>query len=229
GLYFIAHNSPNKTPVLQGTHPDNNGIPPKPEERWSYIKELENRQVGTAGRPAETETGNKGINKQNLSEEQRQLLEQMQADMRQPPMELAEVPYTGVKPTENNTAATTQTVPVPPPATESHQQKQKTESVAGQHTNTNTASTTTVPPVAKTEKKQHERWTLQCGAFSNHDQAEQIRVQLAFSGVESRIAKSGGWYRVTLGPYSSREAANKSLQQVKKAGVSGCITLGLGT
>ena len=33
-----------ETPVIPN-HKANGGLPPKPEERWKYIKELENRQV----------------------------------------------------------------------------------------------------------------------------------------------------------------------------------------
>lgn len=32
-------------PVITDHKANGNGLPPKPEERWKYIKELENRQV----------------------------------------------------------------------------------------------------------------------------------------------------------------------------------------
>lgn len=47
GLYFITHNKPGELPLLPNHDPrTGNGLPPKPEERWRYIKELENRQIG---------------------------------------------------------------------------------------------------------------------------------------------------------------------------------------
>lgn len=47
GLYFITHNKPEDAPLLPAhTTRPGNGLPPKPEERWRYIKELENRQIG---------------------------------------------------------------------------------------------------------------------------------------------------------------------------------------
>ena len=67
-------------------------MPPKPEERWKYIKELENRQIGVPV-PKEPSAGGEVHSQTQLTDEQRQLLEQMQADMRQAPTQLNEVPW----------------------------------------------------------------------------------------------------------------------------------------
>lgn len=93
GLYFITHNKPEDAAILP-THPvrPGNGLPPKPEERWRYIKELENRQMGVST-PTEPTAGGNVQTKTQLTPEQRQLLDQMQADMRQQPTTLSEVPY----------------------------------------------------------------------------------------------------------------------------------------
>ncbi|CAI1072498.1 cell division protein FtsN [Serratia grimesii] len=93
GLYFITHNKPDDTPLLpvHSTRPGN-GLPPKPEERWRYIKELENRQIGVQT-PTEPTAGGEASSKTQLTAEQRQLLDQMQADMQQRPTQLNEVPY----------------------------------------------------------------------------------------------------------------------------------------
>lgn len=93
GLYFITHNKPEDAAILP-THPvrPGNGLPPKPEERWRYIKELENRQMGVST-PTEPTAGGETQTKTQLTPEQRQLLDQMQADMRQQPTTLSEVPY----------------------------------------------------------------------------------------------------------------------------------------
>ncbi len=93
GLYFITHNKPGELPLLPNHDPrTGNGLPPKPEERWRYIKELENRQIGVP-MPTEPSAGGEVNAKTELTNEQRQLLEQMQADMRQQPTQLSEVPY----------------------------------------------------------------------------------------------------------------------------------------
>ena len=92
GLWFIAHHKKEETPVIPDHKVSGNGLPPKPEERWKYIKELENRQIGVPV-PKEPSAGGEVHSQTQLTDEQRQLLEQMQADMRQAPTQLNEVPW----------------------------------------------------------------------------------------------------------------------------------------
>ncbi|MCO7986942.1 cell division protein FtsN [Escherichia fergusonii] len=92
GLYFITHHKKEESETLQSQKVTGNGLPPKPEERWRYIKELESRQPGVRA-PTEPSAGGEVINPDQLTPEQRQLLEQMQADMRQQPTQLVEVPW----------------------------------------------------------------------------------------------------------------------------------------
>lgn len=91
-LYFITHHKKDESETLPGHKVTGNGLPPKPEERWRYIKELENRQTGVRS-PTEPTAGGEVQNKDQLTSEQRQLLEQMQSDMRQQPTQLNEVPW----------------------------------------------------------------------------------------------------------------------------------------
>ena len=92
GLYFITHHKKEESEALQGRQATGNGLPPKPEERWRYIKELESRQPGVRA-PTEPSAGGEVKNPNQLTDEQRQLLAQMQADMRQQPTQLDEVPW----------------------------------------------------------------------------------------------------------------------------------------
>lgn len=92
GLYFITHHKKEESEALQGRQVTGNGLPPKPEERWKYIKELESRQPGIRT-PTEPSAGGEVMNSNQLTDEQRQLLDQMQADMRQQPTQLNEVPW----------------------------------------------------------------------------------------------------------------------------------------
>ncbi len=92
GLYFITHHKKEESESLQSRQMTGNGLPPKPEERWRYIKELESRQPGVRA-PTEPSAGGEVINPNQLTDEQRQLLAQMQADMRQQPTQLTEVPW----------------------------------------------------------------------------------------------------------------------------------------
>ncbi|EGO7631549.1 cell division protein FtsN [Escherichia coli] len=92
GLYFITHHKKEESETLQSQKVTGNGLPPKPEERWRYIKELESRQPGVHA-PTEPSAGGEVKTPEQLTPEQRQLLEQMQADMRQQPTQLVEVPW----------------------------------------------------------------------------------------------------------------------------------------
>ncbi len=92
GLYFITHHKKEESEALQSSKVAGNGLPPKPEERWRYIKELESRQPGVRA-PTEPSAGGEVVNPNQLTNEQRQLLAQMQADMRQQPTQLNEVPW----------------------------------------------------------------------------------------------------------------------------------------
>ncbi len=240
GLYFITHNKPGELPLLPSHDPrTSNGLPPKPEERWRYIKELENRQIGVPT-PTEPSAGGEVNSKTQLTNEQRQLLEQMQADMRQQPTQLSEVPYNEgmqvprsavtIKPPVTNmqqplTPPRQTVAPVPAPQTQV--QPPVTTPPRTQQPVTPVAPAVT-PPKPEKEKEKAQRWMVQCGSFKAADQAESIRAQLAFEGIESRITAGGGWNRVVLGPYSTKAAADKALQRLKGAGQSGCIPLAVG-
>ncbi|WP_132924337.1 MULTISPECIES: cell division protein FtsN [Sodalis] len=281
GLYFIAHNKTEEAVILpsHGNH-TNNGLPPKPEERWRYIKELENRQIGVQS-PTEPTAGGEVQSPAQLTDEQRQLLEQMQADMRQQPTHLNEVPYndqtrnaaanTGRSPANPFTAqplprqapSVTQTTPrqaapvtaqprqtpsttlvAPREVAPAASQPRKTQSVAEQPRQAPITAITQprqaepsaqASPAPKAEaktdsaaKEKSQRWVIQCGSYKVMDQAESVRAQLAFGGVESRITTSGGWNRVMLGPYPNRASADKSLQNLRGSGVPNCIPIASG-
>ncbi|MGP2545009.1 cell division protein FtsN [Yersinia sp. 2541 StPb PI] len=239
GLYFITHNKPGELPLLPSHDPrTGNGLPPKPEERWRYIKELENRQIGVPT-PTEPSAGGEANSKTQLTNEQRQLLEQMQADMRQQPTQLSEVPYNQgmtvprsavtIKPP----VTTLQQQPLTPPrqTTAPVQQQTQVQSPVATPQRAQPAAPVTpavTPPKPEKEKEKAQRWMVQCGSFKAIDQAESIRAQLAFGGIESRITSGGGWNRVVLGPYSTKAAADSTLQRLKGAGQSGCIPLTVG-
>ncbi|WP_413736574.1 cell division protein FtsN [Sodalis sp. RH21] len=294
GLYFIAHNKAEEAVILpsHGNH-TSNGLPPKPEERWRYIKELENRQIGVQT-PTEPTAGGEVQTPAQLTDEQRQLLEQMQADMRQQPTHLNEVPYNDQVKTSAANHARQQNQPLPQNAPQQHQApaaaatqaqprqvfsapveaQQPRQAPAAQQPPRQVfsapqqprqapavqpaprqapaapqpahqapvtavqpspqpkaevrAEPKTEPKADKEPKEKAQRWLIQCGSFKAMDQAESIRAQLAFGGIESRITTSGGWNRVMLGPYPTRAGADKSLQSLKGSGVSNCIPIATG-
>jgi cell division protein FtsN len=169
GLYFITHHKKETSATQPGQKVNKNTLPPKPEDRWNYIKELENRQPGVR-RPTEPSAGGEVLNSSQLTNEQRQLLEQMQADMRQPPTQLNEVPWNEQTPEQRqqtlqrqaqqrqaqqqrNTAPPVQqqarAVPaVTPPPRQTPPPKQTTAQQPWQDLQQTPAHTTATPPAA---------------------------------------------------------------------------------
>lgn len=219
--YFIVHNKSDKAVIVPNRGQNaGSGLPPKPEQRWRYIKELENRQIRVES-PTEPTAGREVNSPAQLTDEPRQLLEQMQADMRRKPTHLNEVPYNdqskapaaGTAQTRPSTQKTRQ---APAPARQTVAPIQPVQKGAEQNA------------AKESPKEKPQRWLVQCGSFKAIDQAESVRAQLAFAGIESRITTGGGWNRVLLGPYFTRAGADKILQSLRDAGVSNCIPVAAG-
>lgn len=258
GLWFIAHHKKEETPVIPDHKVSGNGLPPKPEERWKYIKELENRQLSVPT-PKEPSAGGEVQSQTQLTDEQRQLLEQMQADMRQAPTQLNEVPWNEQTPMQRQQTLQRQQQQLQQQQLQQQrleqqqraqqQQRLQQQRVQQQQTTQQThmlpqngsqsvnapksQDNSRVKPqeTAKAkavEKEKSQRWMVQCGSFKGSEQAESIRAQLAFEGFESRITNGGGWNRVVIGPYNSRASADSTLKRLRSSGHSGCIPLAVG-
>lgn len=245
GLYFITHHKKEESEALQGNKVVGNGLPPKPEERWRYIKELESRQPGVRA-PTEPSAGGEVKNADQLTDEQRQLLAQMQADMRQQPTQLNEVPWNEQTPAQRQQTLQrqrqaqqqtqqqqwTQTQPVQQPRTQPQQQTRtvQTQPVQQQPKTQQAAPVTkeTEAPKQTAEKKDERRWMVQCGSFKGAEQAETVRAQLAFEGFDSRITTNNGWNRVVIGPVKGKENADGTISRLKVAGHTNCIRLASG-
>lgn len=222
GLFYITQN---KKETLQGTglHPPTapvNTLPPKPEERWRYIKELERRGVDMPNIPQQDNSGGNTIRQSDLTLEQRQLLEQIDSDRRQPVTNLQEVPYNGQAVPRSQVIINEPTQPVSPPV-----QRKPVEPKVEKHSVQQTQPVPSTPPPAQSESKPAnslQNMLVQCGSFRTAEQAESVRATLAFSGIESRVAAGGGWHRIVLGPYS-KATAEKMRDRANGIGVSGCI------
>ncbi|EKE77045.1 SPOR domain-containing protein [Gallaecimonas xiamenensis] len=70
--------------------------------------------------------------------------------------------------------------------------------------------------------KSNTPYQMQCGSFRNYDQAETQKAKLAFVGLESQVRKTGDWYRVVLGPYEGKRAAQNEQHRAEKAGFPNC-------
>ncbi|WP_085247029.1 SPOR domain-containing protein [Gilliamella mensalis] len=66
------------------------------------------------------------------------------------------------------------------------------------------------------------KWLLQCGAFKDKSNADTLKAQLAMTGFSGNIS-SGPLYRVTVGPYVSKQEANKVLNSLNSNGINNCV------
>ncbi|ELH2260007.1 cell division protein FtsN [Escherichia coli] len=244
GLYFITHHKKEESETLQSQKVTGNGLPPKPEERWRYIKELESRQPGVRA-PTEPSAGGEVKTPEQLTPEQRQLLEQMQADMRQrQAQQLAEQQrlVQQSRTTEQSWQQQTRASQAAPVQAQPRQSKPASTQQPYQDLLQTPAHTTAqskpqqAAPVARAadapkptaEKKDERRWMVQCGSFRGAEQAETVRAQLAFEGFDSKITTNNGWNRVVIGPVKGKENADSTLNRLKMAGHTNCIRLAAG-
>lgn len=65
-------------------------------------------------------------------------------------------------------------------------------------------------------------YQMQCGSFRHQEDAESLKAQIAFQGLTSMVKKTGNWYRVILGPYERKRAAEKERHKLQRARINGC-------
>jgi cell division protein FtsN len=82
----------------------------------------------------------------------------------------------------------------------------------------------------KVEQKEQDKPTvrrlIQCGSFRKNEQAQELKANIAFQGLEAQVRSSKGtsgvWYRVILGPYDSKRLAEKHRHTLQRAKINGC-------
>jgi cell division protein FtsN len=69
-------------------------------------------------------------------------------------------------------------------------------------------------------------YLMQCGSFRTEGQAEKLKAEIAFQGMEAQVLESKGkngiWYRVVLGPFDRKREAEKGRHQLRRANINNC-------
>lgn len=69
-------------------------------------------------------------------------------------------------------------------------------------------------------------YLMQCGSFRQKGQAEEMKAKIAFQGLEAQVRFSQGqnglWYRVILGPYLSKRAAEVDRHKLRRIDITTC-------
>ena len=78
----------------------------------------------------------------------------------------------------------------------------------------------------KEQEKSDKRYLMQCASFRTRAQAEEMKVKIAFQGLEALIRHSSGsngeWFRVILGPFESKRDAEKAKHSLRKVNIATC-------
>ncbi len=223
GLFLLKEKSADITPAAELTEKKmpKSMLPTPPEEVWSYIKALETRTVPVDDNPQSLEKN------MRLTEEQKKVLLAMEQEQKaaenarqKQAEERKKAEEDGLKEAIQSAEAKPVQEVSPAPVTEvkKAEVKKPTEPVREPPKKTETAQT--AQSVA-TEKK----FGLQCGAFKNRQQAENMQARLAMAGFNARVNASADWNRVVVGPVGDRAAANRALEQAKS--IAGCVVISM--
>lgn len=76
------------------------------------------------------------------------------------------------------------------------------------------------------QEKSDKRYLMQCGSFRQQHQAEEMKATIAFQGLVAQVrpsdGKNGRWYRVILGPYELKRAAEKDRHTLRRSKITTC-------
>ncbi|MBN6078723.1 cell division protein FtsN [Aggregatibacter actinomycetemcomitans] len=235
GLYLLKEKAPELVvqPVesAEKTQPKS-VLPNRPEEVWSYIKALETRTVPIDDNP-------KSLDKNmRLTEEQRKILQAMEKEQKQAELaktKAAEAQQQAAQQPAQPTTQQQQTKPQPQvveakkatPLKEEKKAEQtvKAESPKKPEPQQQPPKLQPAPPQTTTSNSGERKYGLQCGAFKNKGQAENLQARLALLGLPARVNESADWNRVVVGPAGDRNAAVKMQEKAKS--VISCVVIGM--
>lgn len=235
GLYFLTTKAPepqSKELTVEQVKPKSQ-LPSRPEESWSYIKELERRTVPTDNSQASLEKV------AQLNEKQKEDLKRLEEAEKKAALERA-------RETENNAqrnvpvneatsvaeTATAPAVAVTDEAALKAEAEKKAAEQAKKEAEWKKAELAKQQAAKKAESAKSDsakasggKFGLQCGAFNDRAKAEALQAKLAMTGLNARITESGKWNRVLVGPIGDRQATSAAQQQA--GSVANCVIIGM--
>ena len=172
-LYFVSNNKPTQIteqPKAK-TQPPAITLPEQPQERWTYLKELE------------TPNASSNAQTNSVASERQQILDSFVNNSR---------PVTTTQNTNNTNNANTQ------------------------------ITTTSAPSQTSQIVNTSNKWSLQCGAFKDKANADTLRAKLAMTGISGNIS-AGQLYRVSVGPFTNKNEADKTMSSLLSNGINNCV------
>lgn len=244
GLWFLSNKEqPQKAVEVKPAVEHKNELPSKPEEIYSYIRDLETREV-PIDKNSKLAQLTKEQEKQILQKQQEEKLkleQQAQQVQEVAPISTQDTASVSKANAESNATMIVSKRPELTPeqqaekvakekkAVEERKQaelkKQELAKKTEQEKQKAQAKIVAVAKPASEAPKSMGKYGLQCGAFKNKAQAENMQARLAMAGYNARINSSAEWNRVIVGPIGDRAAA--SAAQSNARSVAECLIVGM--
>lgn len=239
GLWLLKVNAPTST-IPVSTNANNqqpkSELPSRPEETWSYIRDLETRTVITDNnqtsqeRLAQLTAQQKQQIEERRKQEEARLAAQSQQNMTSVATEASTTVTEPVLTEAELAAKKAEEQALAQRAAEQRKaaeiQKQQEAKKAEQAKKEQKAKI--VATAATSQEKaanQVGKFGLQCGAFKNKAQAENMQARLAMAGFNARIASSTDWNRVFVGPIGDRAATSRAQSNARS--VAECVIVAM--
>lgn len=206
-------------------------LPNRPEEVWSYIQALETRTVPVTDDP-------KILDKNmRLTEEQRKILlameqeqkaaEQARLKQQEEQRKIEESKKEESK--KDNSATLIKTNETQNGQAKAVNKPQTTPAVIEVKKGEPVKEVVKVEPPKKVEvinaAPSEKKYGLQCGAFKNKTQAENLQARLAMLGLNARVNSNQEWNRVVIGPVGDRASTLKAQEKAKA--IAKCVVIGM--
>ena len=199
-----------------------------PQEKWSYIERLENKQVDIIEPPPQP-----GVlpppPAETLTLQPEKLPQPVPTEIPQPGTPLGQVkPFQPqpVQPTKPATGA-----PVASAQEQVINQKAERERMEREiraELERERAEAARAKAATQTAAADGGRYMMQCAALRSQDSAESLKARIAFgAGLSSSLqvvnGANGTVYKVMVGPFSGKAAVDAANRKLQSSGISGCI------
>lgn len=199
-----------------------------PQEKWSYIERLENKQVDIIEPPPQP-----GVlpppPAETLTLQPEKLPQPVPTEIPQPGTPLGQVkPFQPqpVQPTKPATGA-----PVASAQEQVINQKAERERMEREiraELERERAEAARAKAATQTAAADGGRYMMQCAALRSQDSAESLKARIAFgAGLSSSLqvvnGANGTVYKVMVGPFSGKTAVDAANRKLQGSGISGCI------
>ena len=200
----------------------NNGLP---QEKWSYIERLENKQVDITEPPPRP-----GVlpppPAQTLTLQPEKLPQPVPTDIPQPGTPIGQVqPYKPqpVQPAKPAPVASAQEQVIDRQADRERMEREIRAELERERAEAAKAKAAT-----QTAAADGGRYMMQCAALRSQDSAESLKARIAFgAGLSSSLqvinGANGTVYKVMVGPFNGKAAADAANSKLQSSGISGCI------